>query len=44
MKNTDKKKKNAFLRFLHHTFVKNIGLKISAIFMSVAIWMIITVL
>ena len=43
-KKVAEKKGNPLVRFLKWAFVNNIGLKIGAIFMAVAIWMIITVL
>ncbi|MBQ4049685.1 MAG: hypothetical protein IJD07_03420 [Clostridia bacterium] len=43
-KKAAEKKGNPLVRFLKWAFVKNIGLKIGAIFMAVAIWMIITIL
>jgi len=42
--NRKEKKSNAFTRFLKWFFVKNFGLKVAAIFISLAIWMIITIL
>ncbi len=43
-KRVEEKKSNVFFRFFKWLFIKNIGLKISAILISVAIWAIITIL